>query len=90
MHEEINMLCEKWKTLHSQLLHAKAPMKLLSELDKATSIIRDLLNTSFTKIVVNDRDIYEGIKMYLENNLPEKLKLFNYTKGVNPYLIITE
>jgi len=84
MHEEINMLCEKWKTLHGQLLHAKAPMKLLSELDKATSIIRDLLNTSFTKIVVNDRDIYEGIKIYLENNLPEKSDIVQLYKGSKP------
>ena len=68
MHEVINMLCEKWKVLHSQLYKAKAPMKLLSELDKTSSIIRDLLNPTFTNIVVNDRDIFEGIKIYLENN----------------------
>ncbi|MBK8450461.1 MAG: Rne/Rng family ribonuclease [Saprospiraceae bacterium] len=84
MHEEINMLCEKWKVLHSQLYKAKAPMKLLSELDKTSSIIRDLLNPTFTNIVVNDRDIFEGIKIYLENNLPEKTNIVQFYKGSKP------
>jgi len=84
MHEEINNLCERWKSMHAQLYKAKPPVKLMSELDKTSSIIRDLLNTSFTKIVVNDRDIYEGIKIYLENNLPEKAGIVQFYKGSKP------
>jgi ribonuclease G len=84
MHEEINMLCEKWKMLHSQLFKAKPPMKLLSELDKTSSIIRDLLNPTFTRITVNDKEIYEGIKSYLENNLPEKANIVQLYKGHKP------
>ncbi|HEX5624924.1 MAG TPA: Rne/Rng family ribonuclease [Saprospiraceae bacterium] len=84
MHEEINSLCEKWKSLHAQLYKAKAPMKLVSELDKTSSIIRDLLNPSFTRIVANDRDIYDGIKTYLENNLPEKADIVQHFKGSKP------
>lgn len=84
MHEEINMLCEKWKMLHSQLYKARAPLKLLSELDKTSSIIRDLLNPSFSRIIVNDKDIYEGIKSYLDNNLPEKASIVQLYKGHKP------
>lgn len=84
MHEEINSLCEKWKSLHAQLYKAKAPVKLLSELDKTSSIIRDLMNPSFSRIVVNDQDIYEGIKVYLENNLPEKASIVQLYKGSKP------
>lgn len=84
MHEEINNLCERWKAMHAQMFKAKAPVKLMSELDKTSSIIRDLLNSSFSKIVVNDRDIYEGIKIYLENNLPEKANIVQFYKGSKP------
>jgi ribonuclease G len=84
MHEEINMLCEKWKTLNNQLFKAKAPVKLLSELDKTTMIIRDLLNPSFTRIIVNDKDIYDAIKIYLENTLPEKVNIVQLYKGSRP------
>ncbi|MBK8954401.1 MAG: Rne/Rng family ribonuclease [Saprospiraceae bacterium] len=84
MHEEINNLCERWKAMHAQMFRAKPPAKLMSELDKTSSIIRDLLNSSFSKIVVNDRDIYEGIKIYLENNLPEKANIVQFYKGSKP------
>ncbi len=84
MHEEINALCERWKALHAQLFRAKPPIKLMSELDKTSSIIRDLLNPSFTRIVVNDKDIHDGIKIYLENNLPEKASIVQLYKGSKP------
>jgi ribonuclease G len=84
MHEEINMLCDKWKTMQSQLFKAKAPVKLLSELDKTSSIIRDLMNSSFERIIVNDKDIYDAIKSYLENNLPEKSNIVQFYKGSKP------
>ncbi len=81
LHEEINMLVERWKSLHAQLFKAKPPLKLLSELDKTSSIIRDLLNDSFTKIHVNDLELYESIKLYLQNHLPHKANIVNLYKG---------
>lgn len=84
MHEEINNLVEKWKSLHQQMFKSKVPAKLVSELDKTSSIIRDLLNPSFTRIVVNDKDIYEGIRVYLENNLPEKVGIVQHYRGAKP------
>ena len=53
LHEEMSLLCEKWQNLHNKLQEAKPPVKLISELDKSSSLIRDLLNQSFTKIIVN-------------------------------------
>ena len=54
LHEELNGMMGKWQQIHSQLHQSEAPLKLLSELDKASSILRDVLNDSFNKIVVND------------------------------------
>ncbi|MDQ3140795.1 MAG: Rne/Rng family ribonuclease [Bacteroidota bacterium] len=84
LHEEMNGLVEKWKSMHRQLYKAKPPMKLLSELDKTSSIIRDLINSSYTKIVVNEPEIYEGIKTYLTTNYPEKLDIVHLHKGTKP------
>ncbi|HRH99627.1 MAG TPA: Rne/Rng family ribonuclease [Saprospiraceae bacterium] len=84
LHEEINSLAEKWKLIFNQMYKAKPPIKLLSELDKTSSLIRDLLNPSFSKIITNDREIYEGIKLYLHNNLPEKIDIVQFYKGSKP------
>ncbi|MEO6691985.1 MAG: Rne/Rng family ribonuclease [Saprospiraceae bacterium] len=81
LHEEMNLLMERWKGLHSQLVKAKPPLKLLSELDKASSLIRDILNSSFTAIHVDTKELYLNIKDYLTLNLPEKSGIIQLHQG---------
>lgn len=88
LHEEINLLLERWKHMHQQLVKAKPPLKLLSELDKTSSMIRDLLNKNFTGIHINDREMYLSIKEYLNNNLPEKTVSCISIRVLNPFLIL--
>jgi ribonuclease G len=80
LHEEVNALIEKWKSLHKQLHKSNPPQKLLSELDKPASILRDILNDSFSRILVDDKNIYNNIRDYLDTFDSEKkkiLKLYN-------------
>jgi len=82
LHEEVNSLVDKWKALHGQLHKADPPQKLLSELDKPASILRDILNDSFSRIVVNDKNIYTNISDYLQTIDPEKKKILKlHTSG---------
>lgn len=81
LHEELNFLIEKWKHLHQQLTKAKPPVKLLSEVDKTSGLIRDIVSKNFTGIYVNDYDLYLGIKEYLQSNLPEKSGILHLYKG---------
>lgn len=75
LHEEITMLMDKWESIQSQMKSAKPPVKLLSELDKTTSILRDLLTDSFNRIIVNDKEMYGNIKTFLGSIAPEKVKI---------------
>ncbi len=84
LHEEISELTQKWETIHKQLFKAKTPIKLLSELDKTSSMLRDLLNSSFNKISINDRDLYQNVKALLQNIAPEQTKIVQYYKGDRP------
>ena len=86
LHEEITELMEKWETIHQQLLKAKPPMKLLSELDKTSSMLRDLLNASFNKIVTNDKELYQNIKSLLQSISPEQTKIVQLHKGDKPLM----
>jgi ribonuclease G len=56
----------------------------LSELDKASSILRDLLTDSFHKIVVNDKQLYTNIKTYLEDISPDHVKMLQLHRGNKP------
>ncbi|MBK7230747.1 MAG: Rne/Rng family ribonuclease [Saprospiraceae bacterium] len=81
LHEEMNLLLEKWKHIHQQLVKAKPPIKLLSEVDKTSGLIRDIVTKNFSGIHVNDFDLYLAIKNYLQTNLPEKGSILHHFKG---------
>ena len=84
LHEHLKTMMGKWKQVHEQLNSAKPPMKLLSELDKASSILRDILSADFNKIVVNDKELFNNIKDYLAKASPDKIKIVKYHKSTRP------
>ena len=72
LHEDLIALVETWKAIQHNLRGSVAPAKILSEQTKTTSILRDLLNEDFNRIVVNDRNIYNDAKSYIQRIAPEK------------------
>ena len=81
LHEELTMMLEKWKDIYKQLPKAKPPNKLLSELDKTSSILRDILTDSFNRIVVNDKQLYQNIRNYLASISPEQVKIVSHHRS---------
>jgi len=84
LHEELNFMMERWETIYKQLQNATPPLKLLSELDKTSSFLRDMLSESFNKIVVNNQDIHESMKAYLHNIAPDKERILHMHKSRKP------
>ncbi|MEO6818929.1 MAG: Rne/Rng family ribonuclease [Ginsengibacter sp.] len=84
LHEDLLGLIETWNTIQKNLKGAVAPTKILSEEGKTNSILRDLLTEDFNKIVVNDKNIYNDTKTYLQKIAPEKLDILSYhSNGVS-------
>ena len=81
LHEELDMMMKKWEQVHSQLHNTNPPTKLLSELDKTSSILRDILSDSFNKIVVNDKELYLNIKNFLSGFAPSQVKIVKNHKS---------
>ena len=75
LHEDLNMLVESWKNLQRNLKGVTAPCKILSEQTKTTSMLRDLLNEDFNRIVVNDKNIYTDTRNYIQKIAPEKKEI---------------
>ena len=84
LHEEMLLIMKKWEDIFKQLHKAKPPLKLLSELDKTSSILRDVLSDSFNRIVVNDKQLYQNIRGYLESIAPEQVNIVNQHRGNRP------
>jgi len=84
LHEELNGMMAKWEQVHNQLKRSEPPLKLLSELDKASSILRDVLNDSFNKIVVNDQELFSNVKDYMGTIAPDQMKIVKQHRSGRP------
>lgn len=77
LHEDLLALIHTWKTLQRNLKGAVPPAKILSEEGKTNSILRDLLSEDFNKIVVNDKNIYNDTKTYIQRIAPDKTDILS-------------
>jgi ribonuclease G len=81
IHQDLNNLMSKWKTMFSNLKTANPPKKVLGEIDKTASILRDLLNGDFSNIHVNNEELAEEIKGYVGDIAPERQKIVKHYDG---------
>jgi ribonuclease G len=84
LHEDLLSLIATWKTIQTNLKGATPPTKILSEQGKTTSILRDLLNEDFNKIVVNDKNIFTDAKTYIQRIAPDKTDIVSFYNNGAP------
>ncbi len=84
LHEDLLSLINTWKTIQKNLKGAVPPAKILSEEGKTNSILRDLLSEDFNKIVVNDKNIYNDTKTYIQRIAPDKAEILSYHNNGAP------
>lgn len=78
LHDDLRGLLKTWDTIQKNLSGAVAPAKILSEEGKTNSILRDLLTEDFNKIVVNDKNIFNDTKSYLQKIAPDRIDILSY------------
>lgn len=83
LHEDLLSLEATWKTIQANLSGAVPPTRILSEQGKTNSILRDLLNADFNKIVVNDKNIYNDTKSYIQRIAADKLDIVSHHANGN-------
>lgn len=84
LHEELVRLLGQWEDIYRQLKTVNPPAKLLSELDKPASVLRDLLSDGFSRIVVNDKDLLADVRAYLQNISPDQVGIAQLYSGSKP------
>jgi ribonuclease G len=79
--QDLNNLLEKWRLMFETLKTAIPPKKVLGEIDKTASILRDLLNADFSNIHVNNESLAEEIKEYVSGIAPGREKIVKHYDG---------
>ena len=81
LEQDLNSLLDKWKSVHENLRFSTPPKRILVELNKTNSLLRDLLNNDFSNVHVNDQEFADEIKAYIADIAPSKVKIVKQYKG---------
>lgn len=82
--KELTSLIDKWESILKILPDAKPPKLVIGEVNRTTAILRDILNSSFNQIVVNDEDAFGDIKDFITEIAPEKSKIVKLYNSKEP------
>lgn len=69
---DLQNLIDRWTAMCKKLHRAHLPSKVLSEMNRGSSIIRDMLNDSFSAIHIDDETLFYQIKDYVQAIAPKQ------------------
>jgi len=79
--KDLRNLVKMWEDGMARMVDANPRDKVIGELNKASSILRDVLNESFDNVLVDDKKIFEEVKSYIHNIAPDKEKIVKLYTG---------
>src|SRR5690606_26423430 len=80
LNRDLQNCLHKWESGIKLLRDARPRERVFGEMNRTSSILRDMLNESFDSITVDSRDVYEDTKSYIRTIAPDKeniVKLYN-------------
>jgi ribonuclease G len=82
---ELRELVQKWESAFlSVKKEVKSPKLFIGEMNRTSTILRDMLNVTFNGIHINEPTLAEDIKAYIREIAPEKEKIVKFYKGTLP------
>ncbi len=82
---ELRELVQKWESAFlSVKKEVKSPKLFIGEMNRTSTILRDMLNVTFNSIHINEPTLAEDIKAYIREIAPEKEKIVKFYKGTLP------
>ena len=82
--KDISDIVGRWHAMTQSLAHSRSPVKVLSEHNRATSILRDMLSQGFDSIHTDDPRAHRDIEDYLKERQPDFLKGLKLYRGKVP------
>ncbi len=82
--QDLQNSLQRWTAMCKKLHKAQPPLKVLSELNKASSILRDIFNDTFTGIHIDNETLYVQVKDYVHKIAPEKESIVKFHQSSVP------
>ena len=81
---DLRQLMGKWRSTLQEIEGTRFPKKLFSEMNRTSSLLRDLLNDSFTGIYTNSKIQYEEIYSFVRQIAPQQTGIVRYHNAATP------
>lgn len=78
LEKDLTSLVKNWQEGIKKLKIANSKDKIVGEIDRTSSILRDVLNDSFDSIIVDSESLYLDIRKYLSDIAPEKENIVKF------------
>ncbi|MEO7804605.1 MAG: Rne/Rng family ribonuclease, partial [Actinomycetota bacterium] len=82
---DVHRLERIWGEVQTKAKKAKPPKELYREPDLAIRVVRDLFTTDVEKIIVDDKDLFDELRAYVEELMPDlldRIELHSETLGL--------
>jgi ribonuclease G len=82
---ELKELVTRWESaFYSIRKETRTPRLFIGEMNRTSTILRDMLNVTFTGIHINDPVLAEEVRKYIREIAPEKEKIVKVYNGTLP------
>ena len=84
LQSDLDNLVRKWSQLHKSIKRSNKPVRIFREMNRASAFLRDVFNVSFTSITIDNKDLCEEVKDYLDEIKPGASKMVKEYSGQMP------
>ncbi len=81
---ELKLLVKKWNDTVKKIQKSKAVTLVAEESGRTVGVIRDTFNSDFSHIHINNKEVYNEVKTYLELIAPERKNIVSFYSGEEP------
>lgn len=82
---DMDMLVKRWETTLQKLQTTSTrPQLVFEETSRAVAMLRDLFNSTYESVYVNDDSVYEEVRQYVEQIAPDKVDIVKRYSGKVP------
>ncbi len=81
---ELKILVKRWEETIPKIQKSKGVTLISEELGRTVGIIRDLFNSNFKHVYVNDKDVYNEVQDYVELIAPDRKDIVKLYKDPAP------
>ncbi|WP_342646582.1 Rne/Rng family ribonuclease [Mucilaginibacter sp. CSA2-8R] len=84
MQKDLLDLISKWESFMTRLPATDPSKKILGEIDRTSTLLRDILNADFQHIYVNENSIFEEVRSYVHEISPDLENIVRLHKHRDP------